>query len=67
MDEVFPNGEFRWQADAVLALQEMAEAYLVMLFEDTNIVAQNSKRVTIMQRDMQVVRRIRGHSDIANR
>ena len=30
------------------------------LFEDSNLCALHAKRVTIMQRDMQLVRRIRG-------
>lgn len=34
--------------------------YLVHLFEDANLCALHAKRVTIMQRDMQLVRRIRG-------
>lgn len=34
--------------------------YLVHLFEDSNLCALHAKRVTIMQRDMQLVRRIRG-------
>jgi len=43
-----------------MALQEAAEAYLVHLFEDTNLLAIHAKRVTIMQKDMQLARRIRG-------
>lgn len=50
----------RMQASAVLALQEAAEAYLVGLFEDTNICAIHAKRVTIMPKDIQLARRIRG-------
>ncbi|GAA5915373.1 hypothetical protein JCM5296_003695 [Sporobolomyces johnsonii] len=50
----------RWQSSALLALQEATEAYLVHLFEDSNLCALHAKRVTIMQRDMQLVRRIRG-------
>ena len=42
------------------ALQEAAEAYLVGLFEDTNLCAIHAKRVTIMPKDMQLARRIRG-------
>lgn len=50
----------RFQAAAVAALQEAAEAYLVGLFEDTNLCAIHAGRVTIMPRDMQLARRIRG-------
>ena len=45
---------------AVSALQEMAEAYLVLLFEDTNLCAIPAKRVTIMPKDIQLARRIHG-------
>uniref|UniRef100_A0A1I7ZJE6 Histone domain-containing protein n=1 Tax=Steinernema glaseri TaxID=37863 RepID=A0A1I7ZJE6_9BILA len=52
--------DLRFQSSAVLALQESAEAYLVGLFEDTNLCAIHAKRVTIMPRDIQLARRIRG-------
>ena len=50
----------RFQSTAVLALQEAAELYLVGLFEDTNLCAIHAKRVTIMPKDIQLARRIRG-------
>ena len=50
----------RFQASAVLAMQEAAEAYLIGLFEDTNLCAIHAKRVTILAKDMQLARRIRG-------
>lgn len=50
----------RWQSHALLCLQEAAEAWLVHLFEDVNLCALHAKRVTIMQRDMYLARRIRG-------
>ncbi|KAG0300098.1 centromeric DNA-binding histone H3-like protein cse4 [Dissophora globulifera] len=50
----------RWQGAALLALQEATEAYLVHLFEDANLCAIHAKRVTLMQRDIQLARRIRG-------
>ena len=53
-------GKVRFQSAAVMALQEAAEAYLVGLFEDTNLCAINAKRVTIMPKDIQLARRIRG-------
>lgn len=62
-------GGLRWQSTALEALQEAAEAYLVHLFEDTyvhvhytqcrNLCAIHAKRVTIMQRDMHLARRLR--------
>ncbi|KAI3952601.1 hypothetical protein MKW98_015830 [Papaver atlanticum] len=52
--------DLRFQGHAVLALQEAAEAYLVGLFEDTNLCAIHAKRVTIMPKDIQLAKRIRG-------
>jgi histone H3/H4 len=54
------QAEVRFQPNAVLALQEASEAYLVGLFEDTNLCAIHAKRVTIMPKDIQLARRIRG-------
>ncbi len=55
-----PGNDLRWQASAVAALHEAAEAYLVELFEHTNLGAIHSKRVTIFPKDMQLAKRIRG-------
>ncbi|CAM9691823.1 unnamed protein product [Phaeothamnion confervicola] len=52
--------DLRFQSMALLALQEAAEAYLVGLFEDTNLCAIHARRVTIMPKDMQLAQRIRG-------
>ncbi|KAI9768450.1 MAG: centromeric DNA-binding histone H3-like protein cse4 [Geoglossum simile] len=57
---VSPSDSLRWQSQAIQALQEAAEAFLVHLFEDTNLCAIHAKRVTIMQKDIQLARRIRG-------
>ena len=46
-----------------MALQEAAEAYLVCLFKDTNLCAIHAKRVTIMQKDIQLALRIRGEPE----
>ncbi|KAJ1355243.1 centromeric DNA-binding histone H3-like protein cse4 [Parelaphostrongylus tenuis] len=56
------NGEFTWQANALLALQEATEVYLACLFDDTNLAAIHARRITIMPRDMQLVRRLRGEN-----
>ena len=55
----FSNG-IRFQENAIVALQEAAEFYLVHLFEDTNLETIHCKRVTVQPRDMQLARRIRG-------
>ena len=54
------KSDLRFQSSAVLAVQEACESYLVSLFEDTNLCAIHAKRVTIMPKDMQLARRIRG-------
>ena len=50
----------RMQSTAMLALHEAAEYYLVELFEWANLCALHAKRVTIMPKDLQLARRIRG-------
>ncbi|XP_067883301.1 histone H3-like [Heterodontus francisci] len=54
------KADLRLQSSAIMALQEASEAYLVGLFEDTNLCAIHAKRVTIMPKDIQLARRIRG-------
>jgi histone H3 len=54
------KADLRFHSQALLALQEASEAYLVGLFEDTNLCAIHAKRVTIMPKDLQLARRIRG-------
>lgn len=53
--------DLRFQSTALLALQEAAEAYMVGLMEDTQLCAIHAKRITIMPKDMQLARRIRGN------
>ena len=52
-------GKVRFQSAAIMALQEATEAYLVGLFEDSNLCAIHTRRVTIMPKDIQLARRIR--------
>merc|ERR1712060_501839 len=54
------KSDLRFQSSAIMALQEATEAYLVSLFEDTNLCAIHAKRVTIMPRDIQLAKRLRG-------
>mmetsp|Transcript_3901 Transcript_3901/g.5064 ORF Transcript_3901/g.5064 Transcript_3901/m.5064 type:complete len:143 (+) Transcript_3901:59-487(+) len=50
----------RFQASAVLAMQEATEAHMVNLFADTCLCAIHGRRVTIMPKDVQLARRLRG-------
>ena len=52
--------DLRFQSAAILCLQEATEAYLVRLFDDANLCAIHARRVTIMPKDIQLARRIRG-------
>ena len=52
--------DLRFEGAALLALQEASEAYLIALLEDSNLLAIHAKRVTIMPKDIQIARRIRG-------
>ena len=55
--------DLRFQSSAIMTLQEAAEAYLVGLFEDTDLCAVHAGRITIMPKDIQLARRIRGERD----
>ena len=52
--------EMQFQSSVLLVLQEAAEAYLVGLFEDTNLCTIHARCVTIMPKDIQLARRIHG-------
>ena len=52
--------DLRFQRQAIAALQEAAEVYLVGLFEDTYLCCIHAKRVTIAPKDLQLAHRIRG-------
>lgn len=57
------KGAFRFEVQALLALQEASEMFLVGLFEDASLCAIHGRRVTVMPRDVQLSRRIRGGSN----
>lgn len=50
----------RFTGDALKALQEACEGYLTGLFEDANLCAIHARRVTVMKKDLDLARRIRG-------
>ena len=53
----------RKQANAMLALQESSEAFLIGLFEDSNLCAIHVKHDTIMPKDMHLAQKICGEHD----
>jgi len=58
--KMFPKQDLHFQSLAVLALHEASEAYMVGIFEDTNLAALHAKRVTIMPGDILLARRLHG-------
>ena len=50
----------RWQRLALECLHEGAEAYMVGLLEDANLLVIHARRITVQPRDIQLARRIRG-------
>ena len=55
-----PSIQVRFQSTAIAALQEVAESFIVGLFEDVNLLAVHAKRVTVMPRDVRLALRIGG-------
>ena len=51
--------DLRFQRNAIGALQEASENFLISLLEDTNFCAIHAKRVTIFPKDMQLARKLR--------
>ncbi|XP_076814374.1 uncharacterized protein LOC143460658 isoform X1 [Clavelina lepadiformis] len=49
-----------WQLNSIACLQEAAEAYLIRYLEDCNEAAVFAQRVTLMQKDLQFIGRLRG-------
>lgn len=56
----YSGEDLHWNSMAILALQEASEAYLVGLLEHANLLALHAKRITLMKKDIQLARRIRG-------
>ena len=57
------DSDLRFQSQALLALQESSEAYLTSVFEDANLCSLHANRVTVMKKDMDLARRIRGEAN----
>lgn len=61
------DDQLRFQSQALVALQEASEAYIVGIFEDTNLCAIHAGRSTVFKKDMTLARRIRGDRMFDNR
>ena len=64
LDEAPGGKEYHWEARALFALQQAALAYMVAYLCDANMLAFHAKRSTIMDKDMMLVRRMRGRHAI---
>lgn len=53
------NAEIRFKKTAIDALQEAAEAYIVGMIEDSQLCCLHAKRVTLMQKDIELAKKIR--------
>ena len=54
------RSDLKIQGMAVKVLQEAGEVFLVRLLEQANMCTIHTKHVTIMPKDIQLARRIRG-------
>jgi histone H3 len=52
------KSDMRWQKNAMAALQEASEKFLIDLFETSNKLAIHSHRVTIMPKDLHLARHL---------
>lgn len=60
------NADWRITPEALAALQESAEMFIVQLFEDSYLCTSHRGRVTLQVNDMQLVRYLRGPADASN-
>ena len=59
-ETMFPGHGYKFSLRGIAALHIAAEDYLIGLFEDSYLCALHAKRVTLMQKDMTLARRLRG-------
>ena len=59
-ETLFPDENIRFSLRGMAALHVVSEDYLVGLFEDSYLCALHAKRVTLMKKDMNLARRLRG-------
>ena len=52
------NADLCFQGNALMALREASENLLVKVFDYSNLIAINAKKVTVMPKDMQLLMKI---------
>ena len=57
---IYPDQGFKFSLRGIAALHVASEDYLVGLFEDSYLCALHANRVTLMKKDMNLARRLRG-------
>ena len=57
------KSDLHFQCRALKTLQEAAEAYMVGILSDTNLIAVHAKRQTLMKKDIQLAYKIHGDRD----
>jgi len=61
--QIKPDADFRFQSQAIAALQEVTEAFLVDLFSDTTQLAAHANRITVMPKDLRLACKLRKIED----
>ena len=57
---MFPNQGYKFSLRGIAALHVASEDYLIGLFEDSYLCALHAKRITLMRKDINLARRLRG-------
>lgn len=57
---MFPTQGYKFSLRGIAALHVASEDYLIGLFEDSYLCALHAKRITLMKKDMNLARRLRG-------
>lgn len=64
MNEIDPERVYRFQGAVCNIIKEAAEVHMVRFFEDVNLAACHANRVTVMVKDIHMVKRMRRSNDV---
>ena len=60
ISDAISGGEYKWSKSSSEALQQITEDYAIGILEDSNYCANHGNRITLLVKDIQLARRIRG-------